>query len=351
MICEVQVRTTLQHAWAEIEHDIQYKSENEIPKEIRRKFRALAGLVEIADREFQSIQDMDSALKDAIQKSAANELTKDTINQLDAQSGISPTNVTSGSGDIDVPLNELASAREFILEGKYEQALQIYDQNISLNPNAHTQYIGRAKVRFLLGDTSGALIDLDRADRLVPGDPGLAAIRFQIEQGAIRIPVTKLDASDEYKQGSRALSEGKGEAAFISFSNAQDAGYSYVYSTFNKAMACVLAGDLKGGRAFLEQLRRKPDTPMEINIVALNCIIDLLEEQKPSASLEELRLLLEKKPEFNLELSPLNNLKFGMAARRGPGVAQTDAVFNLLSRIQRELHGQKALPSASASSR
>jgi ppGpp synthetase/RelA/SpoT-type nucleotidyltranferase len=351
MICEVQVRTILQHAWAEIEHDIQYKSENEIPKEIGRKFRALAGLVEIADREFQSIQDLDSALKDAIRKSAANELTKDAINQLDAQSGIGATSDTNGSKDVDVPLSEPASARGFILEGKYEQALQIYDRNISLNPNAHTQYIGRAKVRFLLGDRSGALVDLDSAQRLAPGDPALAAIRFQIEQGAVKIPSTELDAFDEYKQGTKALSEGKGEAAFISFSNAQEAGYNYVFSVLNKAMACVLAGDIMGGRAFLEQLRRKPDTPMEINIVALNCIIDLLEGNETSANFAELEALLEKKPEFNLELSPLNNLKFGMAARRGPGASPTDAVFNLLSRIQRELHDQKTSPNALTSPR
>jgi hypothetical protein len=40
---EIQVRTLLQHAWAEIEHDIQYKSPTAIPKEIRRRFMALAG--------------------------------------------------------------------------------------------------------------------------------------------------------------------------------------------------------------------------------------------------------------------------------------------------------------------
>lgn len=59
---EVQVRTILQHAWAEIEHDIQYKSSAAIPKDIRRRFIALAGLLEIADKEFQEIQDDDRAL-------------------------------------------------------------------------------------------------------------------------------------------------------------------------------------------------------------------------------------------------------------------------------------------------
>ena len=61
-IAEIQVRTILQHAWAEIEHDIQYKSASVIPAEIRRRFMSLAGMLEIADREFQAIQDADKRL-------------------------------------------------------------------------------------------------------------------------------------------------------------------------------------------------------------------------------------------------------------------------------------------------
>jgi len=63
-VVEVQVRTILQHAWAEIEHDIQYKSATAIPAEIRRRFMSVAGLLEIADREFQTIQNEDLRLKD-----------------------------------------------------------------------------------------------------------------------------------------------------------------------------------------------------------------------------------------------------------------------------------------------
>ena len=63
LVAEIQVRTILQHAWAEIEHDIQYKSTVTIPNTIRRRFMALAGLLEIADREFQAIQDEDQELK------------------------------------------------------------------------------------------------------------------------------------------------------------------------------------------------------------------------------------------------------------------------------------------------
>lgn len=63
VIAEIQIRTVLQHAWAEIEHDIQYKSKVTIPAEIKRRFMALAGMLEIADREFQAIQDADLSLR------------------------------------------------------------------------------------------------------------------------------------------------------------------------------------------------------------------------------------------------------------------------------------------------
>ncbi len=69
LVAEIQVRTVLQHAWAEIEHDIQYHSAEAIPGAIRRRFMSLAGMLEIADREFQAIQDEDERLRAAARKS------------------------------------------------------------------------------------------------------------------------------------------------------------------------------------------------------------------------------------------------------------------------------------------
>jgi len=62
--CEVQVRSILQHAWAEIEHDLGYKAAAILPPHIRRRFSRLAGMLEIADAEF-------SRLRDDIQKYSA----------------------------------------------------------------------------------------------------------------------------------------------------------------------------------------------------------------------------------------------------------------------------------------
>jgi putative GTP pyrophosphokinase len=67
-VVEVQVRTILQHAWAEIEHDIQYKSSFSIPAEIRRRFMSLAGMLEVADREFEAIQNADRELSVSVEK-------------------------------------------------------------------------------------------------------------------------------------------------------------------------------------------------------------------------------------------------------------------------------------------
>ena len=55
----VQVRTVLQHAWAEFEHDVRYKGS--VPEEhapdLDRRFTLAAGLLELADREFSAIRE------------------------------------------------------------------------------------------------------------------------------------------------------------------------------------------------------------------------------------------------------------------------------------------------------
>jgi predicted RNase H-like nuclease/ppGpp synthetase/RelA/SpoT-type nucleotidyltranferase len=57
-VASVQIRTVLQHAWAEFEHDIRYKGTvpDEHAPEFDRRFTLAAGLLELADREFSEIR-------------------------------------------------------------------------------------------------------------------------------------------------------------------------------------------------------------------------------------------------------------------------------------------------------
>jgi ppGpp synthetase/RelA/SpoT-type nucleotidyltranferase len=67
-IAEIQVRTILQHAWAEIEHDLGYKAPGQVARPIRRRFSRLAGLLELADAEFSRLRDDISQYKEEVRE-------------------------------------------------------------------------------------------------------------------------------------------------------------------------------------------------------------------------------------------------------------------------------------------
>ncbi|MBZ2164495.1 GTP pyrophosphokinase [Methanobacterium spitsbergense] len=52
---EIQIRTILMHAWADVSHKISYKREEDVPTHLRRKLNRLIALFEIADDQFDLI--------------------------------------------------------------------------------------------------------------------------------------------------------------------------------------------------------------------------------------------------------------------------------------------------------
>ncbi len=69
--CEIQVRSLLQHAWAEIEHDRSYKFAGVLPKAMQRKFYLLAGTLELMDQEFCALSQEIDRYGDHVKEQAA----------------------------------------------------------------------------------------------------------------------------------------------------------------------------------------------------------------------------------------------------------------------------------------
>jgi len=53
---EIQIRTVLMHAWAEIEHKLQYKNKKQVPSQLKRKLFFLSAKLEEADQQFEEIK-------------------------------------------------------------------------------------------------------------------------------------------------------------------------------------------------------------------------------------------------------------------------------------------------------
>jgi len=114
---EVQIRSILQHSWAEIEHDLGYKGESEIPKTAKRTFYRVAALLEQADIEFvklrQQIEDHELIIKHQI-------LTSSPENKIDASSIIAFIKEST-------TLNEIESEIEIITCERNSNSTNITD--------------------------------------------------------------------------------------------------------------------------------------------------------------------------------------------------------------------------------
>lgn len=56
--CEIQVRTVLQDAWAQISHYLAYKSEASVPRPLLRSINNLSSLLEVAQESFDRVRDL-----------------------------------------------------------------------------------------------------------------------------------------------------------------------------------------------------------------------------------------------------------------------------------------------------
>jgi putative GTP pyrophosphokinase len=72
---EIQCRTILMDAWANVSHHLAYKGENSIPSDLRRDFNALSGLFYVADKHFELFyQEADESRTDTVREAQAGRL-------------------------------------------------------------------------------------------------------------------------------------------------------------------------------------------------------------------------------------------------------------------------------------
>lgn len=94
---EIQIRTALEHTWAEIEHKQNYKGDKALPEELQRRLMILSGTLELVDKEFDNIvqeaanyveslsNSEERTLGDSVSATSARALVGEMASQRDAQ--------------------------------------------------------------------------------------------------------------------------------------------------------------------------------------------------------------------------------------------------------------------------
>lgn len=325
---EIQIRTILQHAWAEMEHDIRYKSVEDVPKIISSRFTALAGLIEIADREFQAIQDYDRALKEQVAQTS--QLREEgTVVKVLAPEGADEKSFVLALPEQVVPVPQTTdpqnSPKTLMAEGRFNEAVERYSELITQEPMQFAHFLGRARAHFLSGDRASALRDIDAAENITGTASHVMSLRRQVEEGSIDSAVifTKKGA-EEANLGHIELSNDQAIAAFKHYHQAEEEGYNPIYVNFNKAMACCVEGEYRGCRNYLSYIDPFPGTYLEFNCCVLRFVSMVLEGQKPDIKLKDISNLRkgieESKRAYSIQQSPLRYLFQALMKRNSDGV-------------------------------
>ncbi len=135
LVCEIQIRTILQDAWAEVEHELIYKTEfNPFDIPLRRKLASINASLTLADITFQEIRDYQNKLNSELDKRRrsfyymADNLLNEKVDKKVDISRVTPF----VQGTIDDMLLRAISAHN---EGRLEEAVDIYTRIIESIPD------------------------------------------------------------------------------------------------------------------------------------------------------------------------------------------------------------------------
>ena len=174
-VMEIQVRTLLQDAWAEVEHQLIYKSEfSPLDEPLRRRLAALNANLTLSDIMFQEIRDYQEKLHDQLRQrkhafwKKLNILEESPFKQAGIK-GSSPADQTI-PGNNDQRLLEALLAHN---KGELERAIEIYSvilENELRNNVKSIVYVHRGMAFFSKDDLVSADRDFSRAIEENPGN-------------------------------------------------------------------------------------------------------------------------------------------------------------------------------------
>lgn len=335
---EIQIRTILQHAWAEIEHDMRYKPSAEPNKELSQRFTALAGLIEVGDREFEQIYQIDEQRrKDLVALAQIN----DAAPEPDPRSmGPEEPDHNPLPTPGDTVLNPTVSAtgistqpKQLIAAGRYAEAIASYDILVEREPTQYAHRLGRAKARFLCGDVAGALADIYASEKMNPGHPNIARVLDLIEGRSIeRIQ----DQRAAVRQGHLALRRGDASEALARYEEAESLGFNPVFSVFNQAMARFLQKRPDLARQTLDRIDPYPGSKLQFNVIALRTLCYLLaggsSVSEAVQTLQKRLRSIEDSAGYRYGESPLVDLESGVrAAFEQEDLAKISPAFEILN--------------------
>lgn len=176
-VCEVQVRTILQEAWAEVEHELVYKSDfSPLDEPLKRKLAALNANLTLSDLMFQEIRDYQKKLHAALKQRRKD--FYECIRREDKEQEF-PAASRSESSEPD-----RSSSRETVdslllrgllahNDGKYADAVKIYSDILSrdIREDIRTMiFVHRGMAYFSSDRVDEALKDFNKALELNPAN-------------------------------------------------------------------------------------------------------------------------------------------------------------------------------------
>jgi putative GTP pyrophosphokinase len=199
--CEIQVRTILQDAWAEVEHELVYKSKFlPFDQPLKRKMAALNANLTLSDIIFQEIREYQRQLNEELEKRRRQFLEGvrgPTISSDGEKEDLHPVVENLDQALLDalgahnrkhykkaINLYSAILRQEpqpfvqslvlshrgmaYFSEALYENALDDFDRALACDPKNAKAFFYRGTVRQALGEDEPAIVDFSRSLGLVP---------------------------------------------------------------------------------------------------------------------------------------------------------------------------------------